>query len=197
MWGAAFNFAVETIVPASPRPVKNTMEVVARDPAGHGLLCQSQGKRVLLVEGTPEEMGTAQGRLLREPIGRLTERVVYGVGAADSVASGTWWFDCVAEIDRRAGPHLPARFSAECEAMARAAGISIRDARAANLFPERFHCSGVALRGKATADGRVLHARVLDYMRDIGLRTMPVSRFSCPKGRTPGSAPAMPASWAR
>ena len=28
----------------------------------------------------------------------------------------------------------------------------------------------MALRGKATADGRVLHARVLDYMRDIGLQ---------------------------
>ncbi len=54
--------------------------------------------------------------------------------------------------------------------MAQAAGVSVRDAKAANLFPERFHCSGVAVRGKATADGRILHARVLDYMRDIGLQ---------------------------
>jgi hypothetical protein len=96
--------------------------------------------------------------------------VVYGVGAADSLNSGIWWFDRTAEIERRAGPHVPPRFVAECDAMALAAGLSTRDARAANLFPERFHCSGVALRGKATADGRILHARVLDYMRDIGLQ---------------------------
>ena len=170
MWAAVFNFAADTIMPVPPRPAKSGMEVVARDPAGHGLLCASQGKRLLFVEGTPEQMGTAQGRLLREPIARLTERVVYGVGAADSMTSGTWWFDNTAEIERRAGPHMPARFFAECDAMALAAGVSVRDARAANLFPERFHCSGVAMRGKATADGRILHARVLDYMRDIGLQ---------------------------
>jgi dienelactone hydrolase len=170
MWAATFDFAAETVLSAFPRPVRNSMDVVARDPAGHGLLCESQGKRLLFVQGTPEQMGTAHGRLLREPIGKLMERVVYGVGAADSVASGIWWFDRTAEIERRTGPFLPARFIAECDAMARAAGVPIRDARAGNLFPERFHCSGVALRGKATADGRVLHARVLDYMRDIGLQ---------------------------
>ena len=96
--------------------------------------------------------------------------LVYAVGAADSMTSGTWWFDRSAEIERRVGPHVPARFVAECDAMALAAGVSVRDARAANLFPERFHCSGVALHGKATAHGHILHARVLDYMRDIGLQ---------------------------
>lgn len=170
MWAAVFNFGVETVLPPSSRTAKTTMEVIAKDPAGHGLLCETNGKRLLLVEGSPEQMGAAHGRLLRESIHKLTERVVYGVGAADSMASGIWWFDRVAEIERRAGPHLPARFVAECDAMAQAAGVSVRDARAANLFPERFHCSGVALRGKATADGRILHARVLDYMRDIGLQ---------------------------
>jgi len=170
MWAAVLNFAADTVMPASPRPANSAIEVVARDPAGHGLLCASQGKRVLFVAGTPEQMGAAHGRLLREPIARLMERVVYGVGAADSMASGQWWFDCTAEIERRAGPHMPARFFAECDAMALAAGVPVRDARAGNLFPERFHCSGVALRGKATADGRILHARVLDYMRDIGLQ---------------------------
>lgn len=170
MWAAAFNFAAETVMPAFPRPVRNTIDVVARDFGGHGLVCESQGKWLLFVEGTPEQMGTAHGRLLREHVSRLTERVVYGVGAADSLASGTWCFDRIAEIERRTGPYLPARFVSECDALARAAGVSQRDVRAANLFPERFHCSGVALRGKATAGGRVLHARVLDYMRDIGLQ---------------------------
>ena len=88
MWAAVFNFAAETVYAASFPAGQEYAGIVARDPAGHGLLCESQGKRLLFVEGTPEQMGTAQGRLLREPIGRLTERVVYGVGAADSMAVG-------------------------------------------------------------------------------------------------------------
>lgn len=147
-----------------------SLQIVARDPDGHGLLCHLQNKTVLLVQGTPQQMGTAHGRLLREPARRLVETVVYTVGAVDSVRSGRWFFDQMAEIERRTTPHISPRFFEECAALAGAAGISVRDARYANLFPERFHCSGVAVRGKASKDGRVLHARVLDYMRDINLQ---------------------------
>ncbi len=71
----------------------------------------------------------------------------------------------------------------ECDALARAAWLSVRDGRAANLFPERFHCSGVAVCGKATIDGKVLHARVLDYMRDIRLQDAAVVTVFMPEGR--------------
>jgi hypothetical protein len=159
------------------------MELVARDPAGHGLLCKSQGKTVLMVAGTPETMGTAQGTLLREEAGKLTERVLYLVGAADSIRSGIWSFDRMKEIEQRTLPHTPKRLLRECDALAQAAGISPRDGRYANLLPERFHCSGVAVRGKATTDGRVLHARVLDYMRDVNLQGWATVTVFLPDGR--------------
>jgi hypothetical protein len=146
-------------------------------------LCRAQNKTILMVAGTPEQMGAAHGTLLRGPIGKTCQRVLYLVGGGDSLRSGTWSFDRLAEIERRTLPHLPPRFLAECDAMARAAGISRRDARAANLFPERFHCSGVAVRGKATADGKVLHARVLDYMRDIRLQDAAAVAVFMPEGR--------------
>jgi hypothetical protein len=60
--------------------------------------------------------------------------------------------------------------------------VSQRDGRCGNLFPERFHCSGVAVRGKATAGGRVLHARVLDYMRDIDLQEAATVTVFMPEG---------------
>ena len=88
--------------------------------------------------------------------------------------------------ERDRPPHAaarPPRFLAECDALAAAAGVSPRDARLGNLVPERFHCSGVALRGRATADGRVLHARVLDYMRDIGLQDGAAVQVFLPQGR--------------
>ena len=78
-----------------------------------------------------------------------------------------------------------------------AAGISVRDARAANLFPERFHCSGVALCGKATVGGHILHARVLDYMRDIGLQDYACVTVFMPEKKNAWISPGMPASWAR
>lgn len=172
MQAALVNLALDLAQPPrrSAKAGQDSLEIVARDPEGHGLLGRTQGKTVLIVAGTPAEMGRAQGTLLREPARRLVERVVYGVGAADSLASGVWSLDRFAEIKSRVGPHVPPRFVTECDALAAAAGVSTRDARVANLLPERFHCSGLAVRGKATADGRVLHARVLDYMRDIGLQ---------------------------
>ncbi len=158
-------------VPAAVgRAETSALELVGRDPAGHGLLCQSQDKTLLLVAGTPAQMGAAHGTLLKEKARRLTERVLYLVGGADTIQSGTWFLTRMREIERRTGPHIPPRFMTECDALAKAAGIPRRDARLANLFPERFHCSGVAVRGPATVDGRVLHARVLDYMRDINLQ---------------------------
>ncbi len=158
-------------------------EIVERDPAGHGFVWQSQGKRFMVVEGTPEQMGAAHGAMLAWQARKLAERAVYVVGAADTLASGTWFLDRMEEIQRRTTPHIPPRFLAECDALSKAAGISTRDGRYANLLPERFHCTGVALRGKATRDGRVLHARVLDYMRDIQLQDAALVGVFMPQGR--------------
>ncbi len=157
-------------------------EIVARDPAGHGLLLRSQRKLILIVSGTPEQMGTAHGTLLQEPVRQLVDRVLYMVGGAESVQSGVWFLDRMEEIHRRTLPHIPERFLRECDALSKAAGVSQRDGRYANLFPERFHCSGVAVRGKATKDGRVVHARVLDYMRDINLQNAACVQVFLPEG---------------
>jgi dienelactone hydrolase len=183
MFSAALNFAAESLDKPPQAARGQGIRVVAKDPAGHGILCQSQGKTILIVAGTPAEMGAAQGTLLRDPIRKLCERVLYLVGGGDSLRSATWSFDRFAEIQRRTLPHIPERFLVECDALAKAAGMSQRDGRAANLFPERFHCSGVALRGKATADGKVLHARVLDYMRDIRLQDAATVTVFLPAGR--------------
>jgi hypothetical protein len=158
-------------------------ELVARDPAGHGLVLRTQHKIVLLVAGTPEQMGTAHGTLLKEAAKKLVEKALYLVGGAESIHSGTWFLDRMEEIQRRTLPHIPERFLVECDALSKAAGVPERDGRYANLFPERFHCSGVAVRGKASKDGQVVHARVLDYMRDINLQGAACVQVFMPEGR--------------
>jgi isopenicillin-N N-acyltransferase like protein len=186
VFAAMLNFAADRAEPVG-RPIVDPkakqVYLTARDPAGHGLLCHTQGKAILMVDGTPAQMGAAQGALLRWPARKMTERVVYLVGGADAFHSHTWFFDRMADIERRTAPHIPPRFIEECDALSKAAGVSQRDGRYANLFPERFHCSGVALRGKATADGRVLHARVLDYMTEIDLQDAAVVQVFMPEGR--------------
>ncbi len=183
MFAAGLNFAAESFDKMPRAWSGKDIRIIAKDPAGHGILCQSQNKSILIVKGTPEQMGAAHGTLLRDSINKTRERVLYLVGAGESIHSGTWCFDRFAEIERRASPYLPKRYFDECDALAGAAGLSVRDGRAANLFPERFHCSGVAVRGKATIDGKVLHARVLDYMCDIRLQDAAVVTVFMPEGR--------------
>jgi hypothetical protein len=186
IFGAMLNFAVERMDPSrdlGPIGLPGPMQVLSRDPAGHGLLCQNQGKLILFVSGTPQQMGAAQGAMLAPLVRMMTERAVYLVGGADSFHSGHWFFDTMADVERRTQQHIPQRFFDEIDALGQAADVSQRDARLANLFPERFHCSGVAVRGKASAGGRVIHARVLDYMRDIDLQDAALVTVFMPKDR--------------
>lgn len=153
-----------------PAQTADEIRLLARDTDGHGLLCRARNKTVLIVSGTPEEMGAAHGRLLRNWVNGVAQKTMYLVGAGYTVSKNDWFFDRMDEVLTRTKPHTPERFLREIDALSAAAGLSTRDGRVANFFPEMFHCSGFAVRDGATKDGQILHARVLDYMRDIRLQ---------------------------
>ncbi len=113
MFSAALNFAAELFDKMPRAWAGKDIRVIAKDPAGHGILCQSQAKTILIVDGTPEQMGAAHGTLLRDSIGKTRKRVLYLVGAGESLHSGTWCFDRFAEIERRTKPFLPERYLTE------------------------------------------------------------------------------------
>ncbi len=144
---------------------QDALQLVARDPAGHGLLCRCGEKTILMVSGTPKQMGAAHGTLLREPVRKMRQCVLASL-RKDAQLDAAAVLKLAAEIERHGGPHMPPRFFAECDAMSKAVGFSRADGRCLNLFTEQFHCSGVAVRGTATIGGKVLHARVLDYTTD-------------------------------
>ncbi len=54
-----------------------------------------------------------------------------------------------------------------------------------NVFPELFHCSGFAVFGKATKDGKLYHGRVLDYMTTIGLQDSATTFIVAVDGKIP------------
>lgn len=147
---------------------------------GNGSLEIKDGRRVLRLRGKPYDIGLQHGRLLAPNIKRLCERVIYGVGFYYSIEKGQWFLDEAAKLVERQRPFIAPEYFEEMRGVADGAGLPVATVQAANIFPEFFHCSGVAVFGKATRGGTLLHARVLDYMTEVGLQdeavTMAVER---------------------
>ena len=148
-------------------PVTGEHRVVARE--GNGRLEEVDGTKVLILKGTPEEMGHQHGILMKDEIHRLVEQILFGVGVGTSFEKGTWVFGEIEGAQKRLNPFMDVRYYQEMDALAVAAELPKEEVRLANFFPEMFHCSGFAVFGKATKDGKLYHGRVLDYMRGMGL----------------------------
>lgn len=151
--------------PLPPETGKRT--VLAR--SGAGRLEDHDGTRVLFLKGTPEEMGTQHGELLTGEIRAVTDRILYGIGVGSSFGKGRWFFGEIEEAVSHLHPHTDPRHLEEMDALALASGLEKEESRLSNFFPELFHCSGFALNGSATVDGKMYHGRILDYMMGVGL----------------------------
>ena len=121
--------------------------------------------RVLHLEGSHYEMGVQHGKLMADEIRQASFMIKL-------IGSVSWKKDVNASIEeawKRTSPHIPEKYKEEMQGMADGAEIPLEEVQMFSIFPELFHCSGFAMWGKATADGELLHGRVLDYMRDAGL----------------------------
>lgn len=159
-----------------------TGEVREIGTSGRGRLEDRDGVRVLFLAGTPEEMGRQQGELLAAEVRSVVDRILYGVGVGSSFSKGRWFFGEIEEAQKRIEPFISPAHLREMDAIADAAGLHRQEARLANFFPELFHCSGFALHGSATADGRLYHGRILDYIRGAGLEDNAVVIVCRPEG---------------
>ncbi len=132
---------------------------------GPAYLEQIGEERVLHLKGTHYDMGFQHGKLMKEEI-EAASMVLRVVGVA------SWEKDFQASLRQawdRTEKFIPEKFKQEIKGMSDATGISVENVEDFTIFPELFHCSGFAMWGKATADGELLHGRVLDYMREAGL----------------------------
>ncbi len=136
----------------------------------NGTLQWIDGQRVATLWGTPEQIGTAHGKLLPEESRRCIESVLYSFGTANVVRTGRWFRHDLTEAYARLSPHIPERHKQETEALAVALRMEPETVQVLNVFPELFHCSGFAVFGSASKDGKLYHGRVLDYMTTIGLQ---------------------------
>ncbi|MCA8996887.1 MAG: peptidase C45 acyl-coenzyme A:6-aminopenicillanic acid acyl-transferase [Planctomycetaceae bacterium] len=136
----------------------------------HGEIRWVDGHRIALLNGSPEQLGTAHGQLLREEAIHCIDSVLYAFGTVQTVRTGRWFRLELEDAYARLSPHIPERHKIETRALAKAIDLNPDLVETLNVFPELFHCSGFAVFGKATEDGTLYHGRVLDYMTAIGLQ---------------------------
>ena len=173
-----FSRALDVLLPA---PEVRSALPDAEVPGGRRITVD--GQRVVLLAGTPEEIGRAHGQLLAEEAVLCVDSTVYLTGLAYTLDRGRWFLDDLRDAWRRLAPHIPEAHRAEMDALADAIGLDRETVRIANVFPELFHCSGFAVFGSATADGKLYHGRVLDYMTEIGLQDCAAVFVVAPEGK--------------
>lgn len=166
---------IDKSVAAGLRILQLPFQPVAREPdrfsrMGDGWLRIRAGRRLLHLEGTAYEIGYQHGRLLAPNVRRLLNRIIYGVGLFYSLEKGQWFPAEAIKLCERQSRWIAPEYQEEMRGLAEGANISLADVQRANIFPEFFHCSGVAVFGQVTLGGRLFHARVLDYMTDVGLQ---------------------------
>ena len=171
--------ASEVLAPA-PQLLSPTQTAKKVD---HGELRWIEGNRVALLYGTPEQIGKAHGELLSQEAMRCIDSVLCTFGTLQTIRSGRWFRHELADAYAKLAPHIPERHKAETRAMAASLGIDEALAQTLNVFPELFHCSGFAVFGTATIDGKLYHGRVLDYMTAIGLQDAATTFIVAPEGQ--------------
>lgn len=159
-------------------------EVLGRE--GDGWLERREdGALVLHLAGTPYEMGLQHGRLLMDTVRKNLQRIFDNkdeLGKSEEYQAYLMMQGFMHEMLR---PHIPERFKEELRGLADGAGLTYEQVEAGNLFPEAFHCSGIALRGSATKDGSLYHVRILDYMTKLGLQDAALVIVQRPDGLRP------------
>lgn len=151
----------------------------------HGELRWVDGQRVALLHGTPQQIGKAHGELLKSEAVRCIDSVLYTFGTAQTIRTGRWFRQDLADAYARLAPHIPERHKVETRAMAASLGLEPQLVETLNVFPELFHCSGFAVFGSATVDGMLYHGRVLDYMTTIGLQDAATTFIVASQGQNP------------
>lgn len=165
--------------PLLTAPVKKDRKVE------HGELRWIAGERVVLLGGSPEQIGQAHGQLLPAEANRCIDSVLYAFGTVQTIRTGRWFRQDLEAAYARLSPHIPQDHKLENRALASALGHDPQLIEALNVFPELFHCSGFALFGKATEGGKLYHGRVLDYMTMIGLQDAATTFIVAVDGKIP------------
>lgn len=127
---------------------------------------------VVVVTGSPYEMGYAQGALLKPAITAVVSHFVERPRTSDRERFGD---ENLAKAWDQVSPYVSERFVEEMRGLAEGSGVEYDVILRAHMIPvvANYSCSGVAVWGDATRDGHLYQIRNLDYSMGGGLQDYP------------------------
>ncbi|MCP4639155.1 MAG: hypothetical protein GY851_01910 [bacterium] len=128
---------------------------------------------LLIVEGTPYEMGKAFGSLMKTEIQTLFNRVRVGLELVGEERHTPESLDAAwAQLE----PHTDERFKEEMRGLADGAELPLEDVVRLHTFPavSDYACSAAAMWGEATKDDHLYQIRNLDWIMEGGFQDYPV-----------------------
>lgn len=142
--------------------------------------------RVIRLSGTPYALGRQHGEALREEVRASVEQVLGYFRRQGKIpwlrtALVNGWLDWPRHRSR---PYVPPAYLEEMRGLADGAGIPLAEIERLHAVPDRtYTCANFAAWGRATVDGRLIHARNLDWSIDAGLQQRPVVFVVRPDGK--------------
>lgn len=128
---------------------------------------------LVVVKGTPREMGFAIGRLMKNDVTATLPRfLTFAQRSGQARFSDQGLDKAWAAVE----PYTDKRMIEEMHGVVEGSGLSWDVVRRAHSIPliADYSCSSVAAWGKATADGHLLQIRNLDYYIKAGLQDRPL-----------------------
>ncbi|QDV16236.1 Acyl-coenzyme A:6-aminopenicillanic acid acyl-transferase [Gimesia panareensis] len=139
---------------------------------------------VVVVKGTPYEMGKQQGKLIRTDATEMILSLVKKVQAAGPERASDASLDAAWNA---IAPHTDPRFKEELRGFAEGSGIDLRTLQRAHALPVvmDYSCSSIATWGSATKNGHLYQTRNLDWTMNLGVQDYPCITVYIPKQGTP------------
>jgi hypothetical protein len=148
---------------------------------------------VVVVSGTPYEMGLALGKLTRPEIEAFAPAFLAAARQSGGEALSPQRLE---EAWRTMEPCMSSRFKEELQGLAEGSGLPLALLQQAHMIPviSEYSCSGVALWGPATRNGHLYQIRNLDYTLGAHLQDFPCVVIYVPKEGLPHLNPAFAGS---
>lgn len=142
--------------------------------------------RIIRLTGTPYQLGWQHGRALRDDVRGCVSHVLdYFRRYSKVPLVRTWlanaWLD---QAWRQASRFVARDVHQELRGLADASGVPLRELYRLHAVPDRtYSCANLAAWGRATAGGRLIHIRNLDWQIEAGLQRYAAVFVVRPAGR--------------
>lgn len=139
---------------------------------------------LIVVWGTPYEMGHRQGELIRDEAAQLIDTFLTLVQTAEPERFSDKNMD---EAWEKIAPHTDPRFIEELKGLSAGSGIPLQKLIRAHVMPviADYSCSGIAAWGTATKNGHLYQTRNLDWDMHVKAQDHPCIVVYLPDRGTP------------